>query len=49
MSNQIDSQVIKDFARMAGIELLVIDADTKVEDFEKQIRWNQAYYAMGGR
>jgi len=49
MSNQIDSQVIKDFARMAGIELLVIDADTKVEDFDKQIRWNQAYYAMGGR
>ncbi|MES1170729.1 MAG: L-arabinose isomerase [Actinomycetota bacterium] len=49
MSTQLDPQVVKDFARMAGIELLVIDANTTLEDFEKQIRWNGAYYALGGR
>ena len=49
MSTQLDPQVVKDFARMAGIELLVIDANTTLEDFEKQIRWNGAYYAFGGR
>jgi len=49
MSTQLEPQVVKDFARMAGIELLVIDANTTPEDFEKQIRWNGAYYAFGGR
>lgn len=49
MSNQLDPQVVKDFARMAGIELLVIDADTTPDAFEQQIRWNSAYYAFGGR
>jgi len=49
MSTQLDPQVVKDFASMAGIELLVIDANTTLEDFEKQIRWNGAYYAFGGR
>jgi len=49
MSTQLDPQVVKDFARMAGIELLVIDANTGLEDFEKQIRWNAAYYAFGAR
>ena len=49
MSTQLDAQVIKDFAKMAGIELLVIDADTTLDGFEQQIRWNGAYYAFGGR
>jgi L-arabinose isomerase len=49
MSTQLDPQVIKDFAKMAGIELLVIDADTTLESFEQQIKWNGAYYAFGGR
>ena len=49
MSTQLDSQVIKDFARMAGIELLVIDANTTLDEFDKQIRWNTAYYSLGKR
>jgi len=49
MSNQLDPQVIKDFARMAGIELLVIDANTTLDEFDKQIQWNTAYYALGKR
>lgn len=49
MSNQIGIDVIKDFAKMVGIELLVIDQDTTIDGFENQIRWNNAYFAMGGR
>ncbi|MDN4483242.1 L-arabinose isomerase [Demequina lignilytica] len=49
MSTQIGVDVIKDFAKMVGIELLVIDEDTTYEGFEQQIRWNNAYYSMGGR
>ena len=33
-----------DFAEIAGIELLVIDADTRMADFAKEVRWNQAYF-----
>ncbi|WP_296665777.1 L-arabinose isomerase [Demequina sp.] len=49
MSTQVGIDVVKDFARMVEIELLVIDEDTTIEGFEKQIRWNAAYYSMGGR
>ncbi|MDQ2943016.1 MAG: L-arabinose isomerase, partial [Candidatus Dormibacteraeota bacterium] len=40
---------IADFAEMAGIELLVIDKDTKVSEFKKELRWNQVYYHMAQR
>ena len=49
MSTQIGVDVVKDFATMVGIELLVIDEHTTYEGFEQQIRWNNAYYSMGGR
>jgi len=29
---------------MAGVELLVIDAETRMRDFAKEVRWNQAYF-----
>ena len=31
---------------MAGIELLLIDEDTRVAGFRKEMRWNQAYYHL---
>ena len=31
---------------MAGVELLVIDSDTRVRDFRNELRWNQAYYRL---
>jgi L-arabinose isomerase len=37
---------IADFAEIAGIELLVIDKDTKVSEFKKELRWNQVYYHL---
>jgi len=33
---------------MTGVELLVIDADTNLRAFTKEIRWNQAYYRLAG-
>ncbi len=38
---------LEDFAEMAGIELLLIDRDTRLADFKKEIRWNEVYYALG--
>ena len=33
---------------MAGIELLVIDNDTTLSNFKKEIRTNEAYYQLAG-
>lgn len=40
----LTTEYMEDFADMAGIELLVIDKDTKVRDFKNQLRWNEGYY-----
>jgi L-arabinose isomerase len=37
---------LTDFAQMVGIELLLIDAETTTRQFEKELRWNQAYYRL---
>jgi L-arabinose isomerase len=31
---------------MLSVELLVIDADTTVRQFTKELRWNQAYHRL---
>ena len=31
---------------MAGIECVVIDQDTQVNQFKKELRWNQVYYHL---
>ncbi|MFW8745666.1 L-arabinose isomerase, partial [Mesorhizobium japonicum] len=46
MSTQIGVDVVRDFATMSGIELLVIDDATTVEGFEQQVRWNAAYHRL---
>ena len=40
---------LQDFAEMAGIEFLLIDENTKLEDFKKELRWNDLYYHMAKR
>ncbi len=45
-SAALDVEVIVDFAEIAGIELLVIDGDTRMRDFRNELRWNQAYYRL---
>jgi L-arabinose isomerase len=37
---------IVDLAEMAGIELLVIDGDTRIRAFKDELRWNQAYHHL---
>jgi L-arabinose isomerase len=40
----IGREAFADLAEIAGIELLVIDAETRMADFAKEVRWNQAYF-----
>jgi L-arabinose isomerase len=37
-----------DLAEIAGVELVLIDERTRVSDFKKELRWNQAYYRLAG-
>ena len=45
-SAAIGLEPLADFAEIAGMEFLVIDKDTKVADFKKELRWNQAYFHL---
>ena len=46
MSTAAGVEAFEDFARMAGVELLVIDSGTTVSGFEQQLRANAAYYRL---
>jgi L-arabinose isomerase len=45
-SQAITSECMEDFADMAGIEYVLIDADTKISEFKKELRWNEMYYML---
>jgi L-arabinose isomerase len=48
-SQAITAEYIEDFSAMAGLEYVAIDNDTKLVDFKKELRWNEAYYQLAGR
>jgi L-arabinose isomerase len=45
-SYAVTADHLRDFAEMAGIEFLAIDENTCLEDFKKELRWNDLYYHM---
>jgi L-arabinose isomerase len=49
MTTALDIEVIRDFAEIADIELVVIDADTTSRGFEQELRWNRAFYYLDRR
>jgi L-arabinose isomerase len=46
MTNQVGVEVFRDFAKMSGVELLVIDESTTIPGFENEVRWNAAYHRL---
>ena len=46
LSRAVGAEVLADFAEMAGVEFLLIDANTTVAGFKKELRWNEAYYHL---
>ncbi len=49
MSNQLSPQVIEDFARIMGVELVTINDGVTVADVERSMPFNAAYYGSPGR
>jgi len=45
-SMAVSAEHLEDFAEMAGIEYLLIDQDTKLSSFKKELRWNDLYYHL---
>jgi L-arabinose isomerase len=45
-SQSVTAEHLQDFAEMADVEYLLIDADTRLRDFKKELRWNDGYYFM---
>ena len=45
-SYSVTPEHLRDFAEMAGIEFLLIDENTRVDDFKEKLRWNDLYYHL---
>ena len=45
-SQAIETEYLEDYADMAGLEFVRIDADTKIADLKNQLRWNEMYYHL---
>ena len=45
-SQAITKDYLQDFADMAGIEVVLIDADTKISSLKQELKWNEVYYHL---
>ncbi|MFE9425610.1 L-arabinose isomerase [Kitasatospora sp. NPDC006697] len=46
LSSAVGTEELDDLAEMLAVELLVIDADTTLRRFTRELRWNQAYHRL---
>lgn len=46
LSTALPFEAWEDFARIAEVELAVIDENTTVREFEKELHWNAVYYRV---
>jgi L-arabinose isomerase len=45
----VTSEMMQDFAEMAGIEHLIIDKNTDITTFKSFLRWNDVFYHINPR
>ncbi len=45
-SMAITEEYLEDMAKMAGIEYVLIDENTRLNDFQKELRFNEMYYSI---
>ena len=46
-SHSVSAECLQDFAEMADMEFVTINAETNVAEFKKELRWNSLYYSFG--
>jgi L-arabinose isomerase len=47
-SQAVTTEMLEDFAAIAGIEVVVIDADTRLRPFKQELLWNETAFALKG-
>ncbi|HEV2693715.1 MAG TPA: L-arabinose isomerase [Verrucomicrobiae bacterium] len=45
-SQAVTTEMLEDFGAIAGLEVVVIDADTKLRQFKQELAWNDAAYGL---
>jgi L-arabinose isomerase len=45
-SYSVTAEHLRDFTEMAGVEFLIIDENTRLEEFKEKLRWNDLYYLL---
>ena len=45
-SQALRTEHLEDYAEMAGIEFVLIDAETKLRQLRQELRWNEAYHHL---
>jgi L-arabinose isomerase len=45
-SQSLTTEHMSDFAEMSNLEFLVIDKSTRLQEFKKELRWNEVYYHL---
>ena len=49
LTNSVSLETLEDFARMARVEHVVIDNDTTIRSFRKELQWSAAYHRFAER
>ncbi len=47
-SYSVTTEMLEDFAGMSGVEMILIDEDSKLRDIKNELRWNDAAYGLKG-
>ena len=45
-SQSVTAEHLEDFAEIAGVEFLLVNHDTRLPEFKKELRWNDMYYRL---
>ncbi len=45
-SYSVTAEHLQDFADISGIEFLLIDENTRIQEFKEKLRWNDLYYHL---
>jgi len=45
-SQAVTTEMLEDFSVMAGVELVVIDAETRLRQFKQELGWNEVCYGL---
>jgi L-arabinose isomerase len=48
-SQNLTAAHLQNFADMAGIECIIIDKNTTIQNLQNELRWNEVYYRMSGK